>query len=255
MKAFWAIYQRELRAYFHSPIAYVLLVAFLALSGYFFFSGVAFYSLASMQATQNPMMMQLNLQDMVVRPLLSNMSIIFMLICPLLTMRLLSEEKKTGTLELLLSYPLTDTSVVLGKYLAACTVFALMALGTWVQMGMLLWLGEPHLPAMLVSYLGLLLVGAAFLALGLWASAWTENQIVAAVGGFVGLLLIWVLGWSASVVGPGLGPVLEALSIGSHFDGFTQGLVDTKDLAYFALFIGLFLFLTIRTLEAKRWKA
>lgn len=255
MKAFKAIYQREIRAYFHSPIAYVLIVGFLAITGYFFYNGVAFYSIASMQTMQNPMMMKLNLQDMLMAPLMANMSIILMLITPLLTMRLLSEEKRTGTIELLLSYPLGDACVVLAKFLAAWTMLALLLALTWVQVGILAWLGPLHMPAVLTGYLGLLLMCGCFAALGSLASAATENQIVAAAAAFAGLLILWILGLSTEVVGPGLGEVLKSLSLGAHFDGFPRGLVDTADLVYYLLFMGFFLFLSIRTLEAKRWRA
>ena len=255
MRAFLAIYLREMRAYFFSPIAYVLLIAFLLITGYFFYNGVAYYSLASLQAMQNPMLMKLNLQQMLVAPLMSNMSVILMLITPLLTMRLLSEEKRLGTIELLLSYPLTDTCVVMAKYLAAWTVLAVILGLTWLQMGILFWLGQPHLPAMALGYLGLMLLGGSFLAVGLLASAATQNQVVSAVAAFAGLLLVWALGWSAGVAGSQVGPVLQALSLGTHFENFPKGLLDTGDLAYFLLFIGFFLFLSIRTLEAKRWKA
>jgi gliding motility-associated transport system permease protein len=255
MRAFKTIYLRELTAYFHSPIAYVLLVAFLALTGYFFYSGVAYYALASMQMMQNPMMMQINLQTNLLAPLLLNTTVVLMLITPLLTMRLLAEEKRTGTLELLLSYPLGDTTVVLGKFLAAWTFFALMVVSSWLHVALLASMAKLDWASLAVSYLGLFLMGGAFVSLGLWASALTENQIVAAVAGFVALLLAWAMGWSASVAGPTVGPLLNKLSLGTHFQDFPKGLVDTADLAYFVLFIGFFLFLSIRTLEAKRWKA
>lgn len=254
MRVMKAIFKRELMAYFHSPVAYVLWVGFLTLTGFFFYNGVAFYSLASMQSMQNPMFMKLNLHEMLLGPLLGNMSIIMMLITPLLTMRLLSEEKRSGTIELLLSYPLTDLSVVLGKYLAALAMLALILTPTLAQVAILAWLGPVHWPSVAAGYLGLILEGAGFLALGLLASALTENQIVSAVAAFAGLLFLWVLGWSSSVVGPEAGAALKALSLGSHFEGFPKGVIDTADAAYFLLFIGLFLFLTIRALEAKRWK-
>jgi ABC-2 type transport system permease protein len=255
MRPFRAIYLRELKAYFHSPIAYVLMVGFLALTGYFFYSAVAMYSVVSLQAMQNPMLMKMNLTDMLVSPLLSNMSIILMLISPLLTMRLVAEEKKTGTVELLLTYPLTDTAVVLAKFLAAWTMLAVMLALTGVQMAVLFWLGEPHLPAVLSGYLGLLLMSGAFAALGLFASAATSNQIVAAVVSYCLLLILWVLGWSANVVGAELGAWLQQLSLGGHFEGFARGLLDTHDVVYYLLFVGFFLFLSIRVLEANRWKA
>jgi ABC-2 type transport system permease protein len=254
MRALITIYRREMGAYFHSPIAYVLIVGYLALSGYFFYSGLAFYSMASLQAMQNPLFMKINLTEMLVAPLLTNYAIFFLFAVPLLTMRLLSEERKTGTIELLLSYPVTDTSVILAKFLAAWTMVAMILALTWVPMGLLFWLGQPHLPAMLSGYLGLLLMGGCFVAFGLLCSAATENQIVAAVACFFGLLFIWALGWSSEVVGKDLGEFLQNLSIVSHFERLPKGLIDTADLAYFVLFMGFFLFASIRTLEAKRWK-
>ncbi|RJX34468.1 MAG: ABC transporter permease [Desulfarculus sp.] len=255
MRALKTIYLRELTAYFYSPIAYVLLVGFLALTGYFFYSGVAFYALASLQMMQNPMMMQMNLQDHLLGPLLMNTTVVLMLITPLLTMRLLAEEKRTGTMELLLSYPLGDMSVVLGKFLAAWTFFALMVVSSWLHLAVLASMAKLAWTPLAVGYLGLLLMGGAFISLGLWASALTDNQIVAAVAGFAALLLAWAMGWTASVAGPTAGPLLNKLSLGTHFENFPKGLIDTADLAYFVLFIGFFLFLSIRTLEAKRWKA
>jgi len=255
MRSFTAIYRREMLVYFSSPIAYVLLVGFLALTGYFFYSATAMYSVVSMQAMQNPMLMKMNLTDMLVAPLLTNMSVMLMLISPLLTMRLISEEKKSGTMELLLSYPLTDATVVLAKFAAAWSMMLIMLALTWAQMGLIIWLGEPHLPAMLGGYMGLALIAGAFAALGVFASAVTENQIVSAVLAYCGLLILWVLGWSSSVVGPELGAWLKELSLGTHYQNLPRGLVDSRDLIYFVLFMGLFLFLSIRALEAKRWKA
>ncbi|MFH1060978.1 MAG: ABC transporter permease [Pseudomonadota bacterium] len=255
MRALAAIYRKEMRAYFFSPIAYVLWTCFVALTGYFFSRGLISYSNVSMQLMQQPWAAQLNLQEMLVAPLMFNWSFILMLISPLLTMRLISEEKRTGTIELLLSYPLTDFSVVWGKFLAALTMFGLILLPTLVQIAILFWLGEPHLPAILGGYLGLMCMGGAFIALGLTASALTENQIVAAVLAFVALLMLWVLGWSSAMVGGAAGELLKAISLGGHFEGFPRGVIDTADLAYFGLFIGFFLFVTTRILEAKRWKA
>jgi ABC-2 type transport system permease protein len=255
MRALKAIYLRELRAYFHSAIAYVLWVGFLLLSGFFFYSGTMYYSMASLQAMRGPAGMGLNLHEMLVAPLLGNMSVIMMLVAPLLTMRLLSEEKRAGTLELLLSYPLSDLSVVLGKFLAALSMLALILAPTLLHMAILAWLGPLHWPTLLLGYAGLLLLGGGFIALGLLASACTENQIVAAVAAFAGLLLLWVLRWSASLAGEPWGALLQGLSLSAHFENLAKGLLDTADLAYFVLFIGVFLFAGIRALEAKRWKA
>ncbi|MFH1033439.1 MAG: ABC transporter permease [Pseudomonadota bacterium] len=255
MRALQAIYLRELQAYFHSAIAYVLWVGFLLLSGFFFYSGTMYYGMASLQAMRNPMGGGLNLHDMLVAPLLGNMSVIQMLVAPLLTMRLLSEEKRAGTLELLLSYPLSDLSVVLGKFLAALSMLALILAPTLLHMIILAWLGPLYWPTVLLGYLGLLLLGAGFIALGLLASALTENQIVAAVTAFAGLLLLWVLRWSSSLAGESWGPLLQGLSLSAHFENLAKGLLDSADIAYFVLFVALFLFASIRALEAKRWKS
>ena len=255
MRALGAIFRRELAAYFHSAIAYVLWVGFSLLTGYFFYSGTMYYAIASLQAGQDPMSLPLNLHDLLVAPLLANMSILMMLIAPLLTMRLLSEEKRSGTLELLLSYPLSGLAVVLGKFLAALTMLALILLPTLLHMLILAWLGPLYWPGLLLGYLGLLLLGGCFMALGLLASACTENQIVAAVAAFAGLLLLWVMRWSGSLAGSSWGPVLERLSLSLHFEKLAKGLLDSADLVYFLLFMGFFLLASLRVLEAKRWKS
>lgn len=255
MRAFWAIYLRELKSYFLSPIFYVVLAVFQVVTGFFYFLHVAGYMERSMMAAQNPMGFQLDLQTMLVGPVMLNMAFLMMLIVPILTMRLLSEEKKGGTLELLLSYPISDTVVVMAKFLAVWTIYALMVLLSSVGLIMLFWITTPHLPAILTGYLGLLLVGAAFLSVGLLASALTENQIVAATNTFPVLVLFWVLGFASFVAPPGMSKLLESLSTLAHLEKFNQGLIDTGDLAFFILFTAFFLFTAIRVLEAKRWKA
>ncbi len=255
MRAFLAIYKRELAAYFYSPVAYVVLVAFLAITGYFFYSGVNFYSLASLQIRQSHMMMELSLQTHLIAQMVSSSAVILLFGTPLLTMRLLAEEKKSGTIELLLSYPLGDAAVVLGKFFAAWTVVALLVASTWVQLALLAPLAPLPWAPIAISYGGLLLLAGALVAFSLWTSSLTESQLVAAFVGFLSLLLLWAVGWAAPLVRPGLGEFLKGLSLGGHFENFPKGLVDTTDLAYFVLFMGLFLFLSICTLEAKRWKA
>lgn len=255
MTAFKAIYLRELRAYFYSPIAYVLLVGFLLISGLFFYFKLVGYCLNGVKLAYNPFAFKLNLQQMLVAPLMGIiMPWIMMFVAPLLTMRLLSEEKRSGTLELLLSYPLGDMCVVLAKFLAAWTVLGLILALSGVQFVILSWMGPVHWPGVASGYLGLILLGGGFLALGVLASAATENQIVAAVSAFAGILFLWILGFT-HLLGLQEAELLKALSLAAHFEKFPQGLIDTADLAYYLLFMGLFLFLSIRTLEVKRWKA
>ncbi len=254
MRNFWAVFKRELKVYFTSPIAYAVMIIFLAMAGYFFYTGMSYYSMLSFQAAQNPQIYKVNLSEVVMNPLFGNVSVVMLLMIPALTMRLFAEEKKTGTYELLFTYPLRDVEVLLGKYFAAMTVFTVMVGLTGGYLVILLFFGKSIPDVTLSGYLGLFLMGAAFMALGILVSAMTENQIVASVVSFGLLLILWLLGWTSSMVGPGLAKVLEYLSLIKHFQNFSRGLLDTADLAYYLCFIFFFLFLTLRMLESKRWR-
>lgn len=254
MSNVWPVFKREIKVYFTSPIAYAVSVIFLIIAGYFFYSSVAYYVLVSYQAARNPYMEGLNLTDLVLTPMFGNISIVMLLMLPLLTMRLFAEEKKTGTYELLLSYPIKDIEVLLGKYLAALAVFALMVGLTGLYHVLLGALGIGETGVALSGYLGLILLGAAFLALGVFISSLTENQIVAAAISFGMLLLFWVVGWSSSSLGPPWSDLLEYLALVKHILNFAKGIIDTADVSYYLLFAFFFLFLTLRSLESKRWR-
>jgi ABC-2 type transport system permease protein len=255
MKGFGSVYRKELYSLFSSPIFYVVAFTFLVLAGYFFYSAVAYYNLLSFQAGQNPFMAkQLNLTDMVFRPFILDMSIVLLLISPLLTMRLFADERKSGTLELLLTYPISDRSIALAKYLAVVTVLAILLAGTLPGVVMLLSIGKAGWPPILCGYLGILLLGGAFLSLGVFTSALTQNQIIAAVLSFGALLMFWVIGWAKSFAGPSMGSLIEYLSITKHLDGFAKGMLDSRDMIYYVLFIVFFLFLTLRRIETYRWR-
>jgi len=254
MRNFWTIFKRELRVYFTSPIAYALMVIFLVVAGYFFYNSLAYYSLLSFQAMRNPYLENLNLVDMVLSPLFGNISVVMLLMVPVLTMRLWSEEKKSGTLELLFSYPVRDIEVLLGKYCAALAVFMIMV-GLTGFYQIIIWSLGQSAPGVAVSgYLGLFLLGAAFIALGVFVSSLTENQIVAAAVSFGVLLLFWVIGWSASTVEAPLNRVFEYLSLVKHLVNFAKGIIDTADVVYYLAMTFFFLFLTMRSLESKRWR-
>jgi len=251
----WPIFKKEVRLYFASPVAYVVFTIFLLISGYFFYSIFAFFNFMSMQSAMNPALARdLNVTEGVMRPLFSNISVVMLLLMPILTMRLFAEEKKTGTIELLLTYPVRDGEVLLGKYAAAVVLYLLMLLFTALYPGMLAYFARLEWGPLLTGYLGLVLMGAAFLAIGVLVSSLTENQIVAAVATFGALLIFWVIGWSADLAGPGWGKLLSHLSILEHFDGFAKGVIDTKDVVYYLDFTVLALFLTLRSLESKRWR-
>jgi len=251
----WPIFKKEMRLYFTSPIAWVILTIFLFIAGYFFYNIFAYYTLASMQSTMNPQMgRDLNVTDAVLRPLFSNISVILLLLMPLVTMRLFAEERRSGTIELLLTYPVRDGAVLIGKYLAALGLYALMLAFTLVYPAIVLYFARVEWGPLATGYLGLLLMGATFISVGILASSLTENQIVAAVSMFGALLMFWVIGWSAEYVGGGWGRVLSHLSILDHFDTFARGILDTKDVIYYLNFTLVALFLAHRSLEARRWK-
>jgi ABC-2 type transport system permease protein len=254
MKSCYAILKRELYVYFSSPIAYVVMTVFLLLSGYFFYSSFAYFSMISMQAMRMPGVEGINVTDMVLQPMFGNMSVIMLLMMPLLTMRLFAEEKKAGTLELVLSYPVREAELLFGKFAACMVVFFIMLVLTWLY-PFLLWLyAKPDVGAIVTGYLGLFLMGAAFIALGLMVSSLTENQIVAAAISFGAILMFWLVGWSEAFVGPVLGKVLSHISLLEHFENFSKGVIDTRDMIYYINFSILFLFMTMRSLESKRWR-
>ena len=251
----WAILKKEMRLYFTSPVAYVVVTIFLVIAGYFFYSIFAFFSLASMQSAMNPAMgRDLNVTDSVMRPLFSNISVILLLLMPLVTMRLFAEERRSGTIELLLTYPVRDGAVLVGKYLAALALYALMLTLTLLYPAMLAYFARVEWGPLVTGYLGLLLMGSTFLAVGLFASSLTENQIIASVTTFGILLIFWVIGWSADYAGGPWGKLLTHLSILEHYDSFAKGVLDTKDVIYYLNFTILALFLTLRSLETRRWK-
>jgi len=251
----WPVFKKEMRLYFSSPVAWVVMTIFLFIAGYFFYSIFAFYTLASMQSAMNPQMgRDLNVTDSVLRPLLSNMSVILLLLMPLITMRLFAEERRSGTIELLLTYPVRDGAVLIAKYLAALALYALMLALTLLYPGIIVYFTRLEWGPLLTGYLGLLLMGATFLAVGIFASSLTENQIVASITTFGVLLFLWVVGWSAEYVVGGWGRVLSHLSLLDHFDTFARGVLDTKDVLYYVDVTVLALFLTLRSLEARRWK-
>jgi len=252
-----AIAGKDIRSYFVSPTAYVVMTGFLLLGGWFFFNLLArFNFLLQMYASfRNPQALeQLNLNEFVIAPLLHNLSVVLVILVPVITMRSFAEEKKVGTYELLMTAPLTITEIVLGKFIAAFVFVFLMLLLTGIYPVILLAYGNPEMGVILGGFLGLLLLATAFLALGLLTSSLTENQIIAAVSCLVLLLLLYVISWPADTAGEGLGSVLRYLSLTEHFGEMVKGVIDTKDLAYFAIVTVLALFLTHRSVESLRWR-
>jgi ABC-2 type transport system permease protein len=185
---------------------------------------------------------------------LVNVSIIILFVLPMLTMRSYAEEKRSGTIELLLTAPLTDVQIVLGKFFGAMALYAAMLAVTLIHIGILFWLGEPEWLPVVTGYLGLLLMGGCFVAVGLLASSLTRNQIVAAVITFTVFLMLWVIDWIASFSGPTTQEVLTYLSLTGHFDDFSLGIVDTSHVVYYLSVIVFGLFLTVRAVDTERWR-
>lgn len=255
MKNMWSIAKKEIRAYFSSPIAYVVITVFLVLAGFFFYSLVWWFNNQAMETAQNPYAaQQMNINQMVFSPLFHNISIVLLLVIPLLTMRLFSEEKKVGTEELLFTSPISVGQIILGKFLAALVVLAAMLLLTGLLTGLTFAYGNPEPAPVIIGYLGLFLLGAAFIAVGIFFSSLTENQIVAAVLTFGTLLLFLVMNWAAYSAGGAWKSVLNYLSFFQHFDGLTQGMLDTQDLVYYASFAFTGLFLTHSVIQSRRWR-
>jgi ABC-2 type transport system permease protein len=249
------MFKKEMRLYFTTPVAYVVLTVFLLIVGWFFASIFDFYAQASLRTMMNPQMgRDLNVTDGVMRPLFSNVSVIMLFFLPFMTMRLFAEERRSGSIELLLTYPVRDGAILLGKYLAALALYGLMLVATLVYPLMVAYFAPLDWGPILTGYLGLLLLGGAFLAVGILASSLTENQIVAAIITFGILLIFWVLGWRAESLGGVWGSILSHLSLLDHFDSFARGVLDTKDVVYYLNLTAVALFLALRSLEARRWK-
>ncbi|MEW6138563.1 MAG: ABC transporter permease [Thermodesulfobacteriota bacterium] len=255
MKGWYAVFRKEVAQFFVSPIAYAIMAIFVVIVGFFFWANISFMSLISLQAASNPGIAgRINLTDFVLRPLIQNISIVLLFVMPLVSMRLFSEEKKSGTMELLLTYPLTDTGVLAGKFLGAMFFLLVMLAGTFTIPVLMFALGEPDPGTLISGYLGMLLMASAFMSLGMFVSSMTENQIVAAAVSFGAALLFWVMSWSASLAGETAGYVLRQLSVLEHLETFNKGIISLSDVSFFVLFSAFFLFLTLRTLEAHRWK-
>jgi ABC-2 type transport system permease protein len=230
---------------------------FLVVLGYFFFSFTFIYARISFHMGADPNLgKNLNQMDTILRPLFMNLSIVLLLLIPILSMRSIAEEKKQGTIELLFTYPLKNSDIVIGKYLALLFVFTVMLLPTFIYVVLLMYCGAsmPFL-SVLIGYLGVFLLGASFLALGVFASSLTENQTIAAVVSFGALLIFWLVGWAGDFLeSEWLGITLKELSPLSHYRNFVAGIIDTNDLIYYVFFIVFSLYLTHRVVEKRNWR-
>ena len=248
-----AIAEKELRSYFASPIAYVIIGFFALVFGYFYVVSIDFFVRASMQMGM-PGQGQINIHNMAIRPLFQNVSVVALFVLPLITMRTYSEEKRSGTIELLLTSPVTDFQIIMGKFLGAVALYFMMLAVTTIHMAILFVYGNPEWKPIVSGYLGLFLMGASFISIGLLISSLTKNQIVAGMITFVVLLLLWTIGWMQESAGPMMQKVLQALSLTDRFDDFTKGVIDLKHVVYYLSFISFGLFLTAKSVDSERWR-
>jgi ABC-2 type transport system permease protein len=254
----WAIVEKEWRHYFGSPIAYVGLFVWAALFGVFYcvmFQGFVMYSMQS--ASQPGMGPKLSLNEIVIGQVLQNMAVVSLFVAPMLTMRLWAEEKRQGTIELLATSPITTLQIVLGKFLGALGLFAIMVLSSLVNILPLWKLSStpPEWKPVLTGVLGLLLVGAAFISLGLFLSTLTRNQIVAGFLAFGLALVFWILGWFDQPTASWWMQIVGYLGITNHINELMKGVIELKDLVFYLSFATFGLFLAHQSVESQRWRA
>ncbi|MDZ7262349.1 MAG: ABC transporter permease [candidate division KSB1 bacterium] len=259
MKNYLAILERELKSYFVSPIAYVVIALFLAISGIFFYlilsNFVEMCFRANMQAQYYRMAPpKMNVNMMAIRPMFHNMSLFALFWIPLITMKLYSEEKKSGTLELLLTSPITNLQTLLGKFSAALVIFIIMLALTFLYQILIIIYGNPELGPIFSGYLGLFLMGICYIGIGLLFSTLTENQIIAGISSMAVILIFWAIGWVSGFTSPSLGKILTNFSLIEHFDDFAKGVIDTKHIIFYLSFAFMTLFLSYVSIESARWR-
>lgn len=237
MRKMMSIYQKEMKTFFVSPVAYTISCIFLIIAGYIF-AVIIFYT-----------------KEANLHVLFANLRFVLLLIAPILTMRLLAEEKKLGTDELLYTSPLTNYEIILGKYFATVTLYLIMLIFTLEFPIFLKIYGDPDMGPIYSGYLGLFLFGSAFISLGLFTSSITENQIIAAITSFGLLLMLWLISWATTFIPvEWLQDIFKSLSVTEHFNNFEKGIIDLGDVFYYLSFSFVFIFLTNQVTEAKRWK-
>jgi ABC-2 type transport system permease protein len=255
MRNILTIFSKELKSYFSSPIAYGLMAFFAVVSGYFFYIYVAIFVDRSMQSQMMGRGMPMDVNEWVIRPMLMNISVIGLFLIPMITMRLFAEEKRSGTIELLATSPVRDIEVIIGKWLAALTLYACILGLSAINVVALFLYGRPDLMPILTGYLGLLLQGGTLLAIGTFLSTTTRNQIIAGTATFALCLLLWVLDWVSAYETAAWAKVISYLSVVTHFEPFAKGVIDSKDVIFYLTMIFFGLFLTSRSMESLRWRA
>ncbi len=254
IKNTWIIAHRDFKAYFTSPIAYIVIAGFLGIMGWMFFFNLTHFNLQNMQYQQFNMGKGVSITEGIIRPLYGNMNVIFLFMVPFITMRLFAEEKKLHTIELLMTSPIHLSEIILGKFFSAFLLVLVMLGLTVIYPIVLFATGNPEWGPIITSYIGTLLLAGCYLSIGVLFSSMTENQIVAGALTFAAGLFFWLISWATQTAGPVWGEILTYLSLISHYNNFGQGLLNTSDIFYYLSFIGVGLFLTHRVLDSYRWR-
>ena len=258
MRNIFAIIERELRAYFNSPIAYVTLTGFLLLSGIVFEGllgdAMDFQLRSTMAAAQTGGPRPFDAPGYISQGFLGTISVLLLFMVPMITMGLFAEEKRRGTIELLLTAPITDLQVVLGKFFAAVSFFLILLLSTAIPMSILYIYGSPASGAILTNYLGIFLYGLAVVAIGVFVSTLTENQIISGILGFVIALALWFFDLLSRRAEPPTRAVLEYLSVINHLNDFMKGVIATSHIIFYLSLMLIALFLTYRSIDSLRWR-
>jgi len=251
----WVICRKELRSYFASPIAYAVMALFALIFGFVFFSAtrdfVNFTFRSQMTGAAQPM----SVNEFIIRPLLGFAGTVSLFLIPMISMRLFAEEKRNGTIELLLTSPVKDLSIILGKWLGAMLLYLSVLGMSLLNIVFLFAWGKPDWKPVLVAYLGLILQGGCLLAVGALISAMTSNQIVAGGATFFVSLLLYMLSWMTEYDSTTTSKGLNYVSIVTHMENFSKGILDLKDAVFYVSFIFLALFLTARQMESLRWRS
>ncbi len=239
-----AVMRKELRSYFAFPLVYVLSGIFLVLAGYYAYTDLVFFVTIAFSRDIMQNYWQL---------LFSDIRLCLLLTLPFMTMRLFAEERKLGTVELLYTYPLRDGEILGGKFLASVSIFFMMLALTTLYPIFLYSIHRYPLFPLFAGYLGMFLIGCAFISCGLFISSLCESQVMAGVGTITLLLLFWILNWNEAVFQNSWMSVMRAFSLFDQFGGFAKGVIDLDHVTYFIFFITFFLFLTLRSMEARKW--
>jgi ABC-2 type transport system permease protein len=255
MRNVWVICRKELRSYFASPIAYAVMALFALIFGLVFFIATRDFVNMTFRSQMMRGAPPMNVNEFIIRPLLGFAGTVSLFLIPMISMRLFAEEKRNGTIELLLTSPVQDISIILGKWLGAMFLYLLVLGMSLPNLAFLFAWGKPDWKPILVAYLGLILQGGCLLGLGALISAMTSNQIVAGGAAFFVSLLLYMLSWFTEYDSTATSRVVNYVSIVTHMENFSKGILDLKDAIFYMTFIFLVLFLTVRQMESLRWRS